>query len=276
MPLRLGLYRIDEADKDLALAGETFFDRKLDRSAHRVDSRVRCFEAARLFRDAFLDLVEDSVVRFDGPFGGPAERFVSRDDGSCVVLGRVDDVDVISDDLIHIAELLGFRCGHELPGDDDVERGRDANEPRQTLRAARARDDAERDFGEANACVGRGHASVTAERKLEPAAGGDTLDGGDDRFRRSFERVDDIRKMRRVGRGLFAELPDVGSSAKELSFPRENDGLDAFIFESFRELFRERRPHGGPEAVHRRVVDRKDANRAVLSHFDDAAHETSI
>ena len=82
--------------------------------------------------------------------------------------------------------------------------------------------------------------------------------------------------MRRVRKRLLAKLSDVGSSAKKLSFSRENDGLDTFVFESFRELFGERRPYGGPEPVHGRVVDRKDANRPVLSHFDHAAHETSI
>ena len=82
-----------------------------------------------------------------------------------------------------------FDAATGLPSVDICERERRAAEPRQPLRAAGARDDAEQHFGLADLGVLRGDPEVAGLRELEPAAERVAVDGRHERLGGVFERA---------------------------------------------------------------------------------------
>ncbi len=90
-----------------------------------------------------------------------------------------------------------FAAGAGAPGHDDVQRGLEAHQARQALRAAGARQQAELHFGQAQLGVGLGHAEVRAQGQLEAAAERHASDGRDHRLGRTASmRLDHVAEVR--------------------------------------------------------------------------------
>ena len=111
-----------------------------------------------------------------------------------------------------------------VAGDDHLQRLLGTDQTRQSLGSARARQQAELDLGEANACPGDGDPEMAGECHLEPTAEGGTVKGSDDRFRRCLDSGDDLAQARRLRR--LAELGDVGASEESASSAGDDHRLD--------------------------------------------------
>ena len=81
---------------------------------------------------------------------------------------------------IEESELLRLRGIDRARGEDELERLLDTDQSRHALRAAGARNDAERDFRHPEARARRRHAVVAGERDLESTAHDGAMHGGDD------------------------------------------------------------------------------------------------
>ena len=113
------------------------------------------------------------------------------------------------DDLVDQARRERVLRRDRIAGQDHRQRLLDADEPRQALRAARARDQAELDLGQAEPRAGRRDAEMAAQRELEPAAERRAVHRRDGRLRHLVERRDHVDQARRLRR--LAELGDVGA-----------------------------------------------------------------
>ena len=170
--------------------------------------------------------------------------------------GRDDVADVAVRELVDEAELFGLGRRDQFAGHDEIECGLDANEAGKPLGATGSGNDAEGDFGKANASIGAGYARVAAERELETSARGDAVNRGDDGFGGGFDSVDHVGELWRVWWWLLSELADVGASAEHFSSARDHDSLDVGVSECFSKLFSKRSAHRGAEPVDGWVVDR--------------------
>ena len=88
------------------------------------------------------------------------------------------------DDRVDDAELLGLLGRHVAAGDDHLQRRLRADQARQALRAAAARQDADQHLGQPDLGARHGDAVVAGERILQPAAERIAVDRGDHRLRR--------------------------------------------------------------------------------------------
>ena len=97
-------------------------------------------------------------------------------------------------------------------GDDHVDRRFEAHEPRETLRAAGAGNQAQLHLREGDLRVGQRHAIVAAQREFESAAHAGAADRGDHRL---AGRLDDIHDRGQEGIGVeraAGEFLDVGAA----------------------------------------------------------------
>ena len=90
-----------------------------------------------------------------------------------------------------------------------LERRRGADEPRQPLRAARSRQQAEAYLRQAEGDIGRGHAVVAGERELEAAAEHCAVQRGDHRLRGRLDAQQNIVQERCTR--LVVEFADIGA-----------------------------------------------------------------
>ena len=161
----------------------------------------------------------------------------------------------------------------EFSTHDYVECRLDADQPRQPLRSPRARDDAQRDFGQAQARTGRREPHVAGQRQLQATAGGDGVDGGNDRFRRSLDLIEDGGKVRGIRRRGIVELPYVGAAAEHPSGTRNDDGADRVVGQHGGDALAEQPPHGPAETIDGRVVETEDGDVAVMFDVDGPGHD---
>jgi hypothetical protein len=122
----------------------------------------------------------------DGLLGGrDGEAALARDDLSHVE-GLVKHGPAV-DDARDDAPALGLGGGERAAGEDELHRARLADEAREPLRAAPARDHAQRDLGLPEHRRRRGEHDVARERELAPAAERVAGHGRDERLARARE-----------------------------------------------------------------------------------------
>ena len=161
------------------------------------------------------------------PAGPPAARELLR--------RRQGDVaeDGGRHELVHDPELERFPGALDLPGEDDVERGTGADQPRQPLAAAGARQEAKLHLGQTELGLGVvGRDAVGAgEREFEPAAQTRAVNPHDHRL---GERRDPAQHLVAIGREAFGfgrrgeldELLDVRAGDEVVGLARkERDRL---------------------------------------------------
>ena len=104
-------------------------------------------------------------------------------------------------EFVDHAPFLGLARAKRRPGQNDVERLLDPDEPRQALRAPGAGDEAELDLGQAAFRRRNGDAVMRRQRHLEPAAERRPMQRGDHRLRGVLDRD---RALREGGAGRGA------------------------------------------------------------------------
>ena len=173
-------------------------------------------------------------------------------------------------------ELVGDADGYrpirrqELSADDRVERGLHADQPRQALRAAGARNDAEGHFRQTEPRARCDEPDVAGQRHFQPAPGGHAVDGGDHRLAGGFDFVEHRGQRRRAGRRGRVELADVGAAAEHAASAGNHHGRHAFVGQRLHDAVAERRAHREAQAVDRRVVEGQQGD-AVMAFYDNGS-----
>ena len=120
--------------------------------------------------------------------------------------------------------------GRDAPtAHDDVLRAAEPDEPRQPLRAARARDHPDRHLGQAELHVLRRETEVARERQLEADAEDEPLQRGDHRLRAALGRGDVLGKPRDVPRRALQKPRDVAARGERPARAGEDDEAHAVV-----------------------------------------------
>src|SRR6266496_2037724 len=132
------------------------------------------------------------------------------------------------DDFVDESDTIGLLRGDRLSGQDELQRATLADETRQALCSAAARNESERDFGLAELRTVRRDPDRARHRRLTATAERETIDRRDDRLSQIF---DDIENLLSKTAGLFClercdmrELADIGAGDECLvARARQND-----------------------------------------------------
>ena len=127
------------------------------------------------------------------------------------------------DDLVDDAERFRLRGGYVPARKDHLQRPLRPDEPRQPLRAAAARQDADQHLWQSDLGARHGDAVVAGERVLQAAPQRVAVDGGDDRFGAGIEHV---RHRALRCRPRLAELANVGAGDEAAAGADHHHGLD--------------------------------------------------
>ncbi|MCY1233872.1 hypothetical protein D9M72_464310 [compost metagenome] len=256
MPERSGLGGIAQTQKGRPFLGQSLFQIELAGCLDETNGFAGGGLAAGFRQNLCLCGADGGGVRRrNGDHARPAERFggVFLHESQCGTYG-------IGGNAVGKAKRHSF-CGLDgTPGSDEVDRRDDTDQTRQALRPARARDEAEFDFGEAERCLLAGDATMAGEREFAAAAERSAIHGGDDRLVERLDALDHVRKYRFDRR--LAELPDVGATDEGAAGARDDQAPNRG--ETGRMV--ERRHQAGAnmrrERIDGRIVDGDDENVA--------------
>ena len=160
---------------------------------------------------------------------GPPRRHASGDQvfgkgdraGQKIVHDRVDD-----------AVRPGVRGGDRLAGDDHRQRLLHARQARQSLRAFRAGDDAQRDFRQPQLCVRHRDAKMAGHRQFQAAAERRAVDGEDDRLRallHAAQQRPQVQRRVELPPREALQLGDVGAPGERAPGAQDHHGGNAGI-----------------------------------------------
>ncbi len=175
-------------------------------------------------------------------------------------------LDDLVDETVPQRVLRRYRIARE----DHAERRLDADEARQALGAAGARNDAELDFRQAKARARRRDAKMAAECELETAAERGTVQRRKDRFGAGldcFDHCDGGRLARRL-----AEFRNVGAGYEGAPGASDHNGGDVGITRRPRYPVEEPDPDLVFHGIDRRIVDGDDGDTAISSHAHEFRH----
>ena len=198
------------------------------------------------------------------------------------VLDRDVDQDGLGNDLVHQAELARLRGPDRVPGQDEVEGGLDADEPRQPLGAAGAREEAELHLGEPELGPGRvrGHPAPAGQRPFQAPAEAGPVDGGDHRLGEEGESIEPVLSLAggllAVGDGAEGAEPLHVRADDEVLLRRgEDDGLHRLVASEPLQLLAELGPHRRGERVHRLTGKIEGDHRHLAPHLGpEGSHQT--
>ena len=135
---------------------------------------------------------------------------------------------------------MGLGCIHGITREQHLGGDGFGDEPGETLRASRARDDAELDLGHAKARTRVGDSKVARHRELQPTSERDAIDRSHTRLwqelesaERALEIVEECTEL--VGRLELHELFDVGARRERLPLAGDHDGADGAVIGDARE-----------------------------------------
>src|SRR5258706_9604610 len=119
------------------------------------------------------------------------------------------------DDLVHQAYAIGLLCRDHLAGEDELKGPASADQARQPLRAAAARDQPQCDFRLAKLRRLNGDPYCAGHRRLAATAQREAVHGCNDRLSKIFDEVDDLLSeaagLFSLERGSLRELTDVSA-----------------------------------------------------------------
>ncbi len=127
------------------------------------------------------------------------------------------------------------------------------DQTRRALRAARARQQAELDFGQAELRAVDRNPVMRGERHFQAAAERGAVNRGDDRLRACFDAVAHVRQRRRYRR--FAELANIRTGDEIAARADDQHRLDRLIVICSFDGREQPAPHVGRQRVHRCMVD---------------------
>ena len=260
---RLRLLGIAQHQEGRALLGQAVGETGFCRKAHQPDRFGRRDLSARFGKDLVGQRIDiGTLADGDGKLAGAARR---RDDQSSRGGDRLPG-EVAVGHLVDDAERQRFLGADDAPGRDHLRRGQRAGQPRQALRAARARNDAELHFGQADPGRLRRDPVVAGQRDLAAAAERHAVERRDNRLVARLDQFDDLRQGR-LGHRL-AELADVGAADEAAPAADDDDRADLFGDAGMHDGAVQPGPHGCRRRVDRRVVDGDDED-AVLHAIGD-------
>ena len=266
MALRRRLRAGDEFAEELLLHLDAFVERQVHRRLDALDVVFGREEAAELAGIGLADIRED--------FRLAAGRF-----HLVVQVAHLLQRALLGDDLVGegnraLAQLAFFRefvdeahfeallRAHMLPGRHHFERLFRADDARQALRAARARQKAEVHFRQSAFRRRHRHPVVAGQRHFQAAAQRRAVDRGDDGFRRVLDhglRVEEARALRRL-----AEFGDVGARDEGLALADQHDGLHVRVVDRLLDAVGDAFAHRRRKRVHGWRIEGDDGDAAFL------------
>ena len=265
-----------ERPRQLGLAGEPLVERQRGRRLDALNADLGGIEPARPAGDPTPEIIEDTrvlpdrrAVTLDVPHPGQAPSLRHGTEGEAERAGGEAAFLLAARYRVDEPQFQCLGGGDVLAAGDHLERPRHTDQPRQSLSAAAARQDAELDLGQSEPRFRVGHPEVAGHRHLEASAQGRTVDGGHERLRRLLDHPPHL--VRVGGKPRLAELADVGAGDEGPAAADENGRLHLGIVRN--------RGHGGREPfayvlaqrVDRWIVDPDCADHAesrLLVTFD--------
>ena len=162
-----------------------------------------------------------------------------------------------------------------LAGDAHLDRLLETHEPRQSLRAFGARDDAEIHLGLSHLRVRHGDAVVPGHRDLEAAAERGAVHRHDDRLGGVFDLLQQLVHLRRAGVAAPRQLLesfDVGAGDERPARADDDDRLNRVVSRRAIECGVEAVDHLGTERVDGWVVDANERDALVDAECDGLIH----
>ena len=179
-------------------------------------------------------------------------------------------------ELVDQPELQRLLRADVLPGENQIERVGEADLARESLRPARAGNQSQLHFGQAEDCLRMigGDAIPTRERRLESSAEAGAVDCGDDRNPEVLDGVEQhltiATQSFRIGCCLEGEkLLDVGAGDPDVGLAAdENRGLDGRVALEATDQRHELVLYRAIELVHRLVRQIERDDRDAVRDFD--------
>ncbi len=112
---------------------------------------------------------------------------------------------------------------------------------------------------------------MATQRKLQPAAHADRMNGGDDRLGRVFDRQNHAQQIGFLQRLGAAKLLDVGTPRKRFAGAGDDDGLDGGVGIGLGQPIGDADPRGIAQAIDGRVVQRDHGDVALYFVFSGHA-----
>ena len=220
-------------------------------AAHRDRRRQ---QAAALLQNRFVKRIE--INRFRGRHfaDGAAGRATVQ---KLLRVGQSDLARLALFDTVQNAEAQRFLGADLTARGDDVHRGVNPNQARQTLGATGARHHADQNFGQTH--TGRGHrdAVMRSQRDLQTAAQRGAMQGRDNQKRRGFDSGADIGQERTLRR--LAEFADISACKIGAALSVNQHRLGAFRLGAL-DAVHQPLAHIQAQRVHRRILRLEDRN----------------
>jgi len=169
--------------------------------------------------------------------------------------------------LIDKPHLLAGRGRHMRACRHHFERLFRTDNARQTLRSARAGQEAQIDLGQAASGRGNGDPVMAGERHFEAAAQRRAVNGGDDGLGRILDHGLGVEQAWPLGR--LAEFGDVRARDKGLAVANKNDRLDGGVRDGPGDAFADRLAHGRRKRIHGGRVQGQDPDIALDGEIAD-------
>ena len=262
--------------KAFAFLLQALVERQIDGGADRVGGGERRFQSARLLGEGRDRVGEDRAVRLRRrKLGVVVAQFAQRPllgqhlaRKGFAARGRAFD------DFVDQPLLERFRGADRIAADDHLDREFRTDRARQPLRAARARQQAEFYFGQAEPCILDGNAEMAAERDFEAAAQRGAVNRGNGRLRAIFKFGNHLGQARRLRR--LAEFGDVGARDEGAAGAGEHNGLHFRIGGGALDAFENAAANCRAERIHRRTVDRDNGDHVMTFELDHFTHGTLL
>ena len=272
VPQGLRFRRIQQLDEEAPFDQRSLFER-LEGGGDRVDA----LERRRIPLGHRGDAVARELQERLGIWMGDAALAHDRkrpSRGDAVREGDRAGEEVTLDHLVEEAGLGQHRRRHRGAGDDQVERGLQAEHARNPLRPAGAGNQADLHLRQRDLRRRRGDAIVAAQGELEAAAHRHPVDGGDDRLLAPLDLADHREEVGLLQRFRRAQLVDVCAGGEGLAGACQDDRRDRRIGGGAVEPRDDCGAHRVCEAVDRRIVQ-SDHRHCALRRVARSAHVPS-
>ncbi|MNZ66335.1 hypothetical protein D3C78_845560 [compost metagenome] len=270
----LGLRRVHGLLEQLLLAGQADFQRLLAGDAYRLEGQVRGDLALPLTALAG-GVVDEEVGRQVGTRRGMRGGWLRR--GTCQNQFAGEGAGLVQQRLgrggqaVDQAQLEGAFGAQRLAGKDGFQSGFGADQARQALGAAGARQQAEGDFRHAQARLGLADAVAAGHGQLQAAAEGEAADRGDHRLGAAGQFDQQLGQGRGVEGGA-AELGDVGAGAERQAAAVDDHGLDRRIGAGLAEGGLQLLAQGEAEGVDRGAAQPDQGQLVIQGVVDQGVH----
>ena len=246
------LRAVDALQEQAALELHPRIERLRERGLDGVDDLRGREQATRFLRQLGTRRIDRACAARGQPRARAAHRCAER---QLLRIREAFGERVVARDAVDEAQRERFVRAHMTARQHQVERGLRTNQA-AALRAARAGQQAERDFGQPELRARHREPVMRGERDFEAAAERRAVQRDHDRLRARFDPLAYIRQRRR--RDRLAELADVGARDEVAAGADDQHRPDRVVGLRGVERVGEAAPHLGGQRVDGRMVDRDD------------------